>query len=186
MKQFYLLQKIFLAKRATQELQLQISQRNLKSLNQHCITILRIKWKFLRTLYSMTFGELLSAFEEVTNLDLPPDEKFKKLIENQVNVISRNANRAKIYFGDYKEFPRKVRNKIKEKRRRLNEEWIDIYKEGVEAGLFQNIDAKIAVYVIVGACNWIQMWFSRDGALTESELGNITVELLSKGFLTKS
>lgn len=142
--------------------------------------------KTLYSLYSISYEEMLSSFEEVMNRDLPPDEKCKKLIENQVKFMAKNINRAKIYFGDYKVFPRKVKNEIKEKRKRFNERWINVYREGIKAGLFRNIDAKIAAYVIVGACNWIQMWYSRNGKLKESELANIMVDLLSKGYLTKA
>jgi AcrR family transcriptional regulator len=144
------------------------------------------KMEILDTLYSMTFEELQFPFEEVIDSDLPPDEKFKKLIENQIKVIGKNANRARIYFGDYKEFPRKVRNEIKRKRRRFNEKWIDVYKKGIEKGLFRNFDPQIAVYLIVGACNWIQMWYSPNGELKESELANMASALLSKGYLTNT
>jgi AcrR family transcriptional regulator len=144
------------------------------------------KMEILDNLYSKTIEELSSSFEEVMNLDLPPDEKLKKLIENQVNVVAKNAKLVKIYFGDYKEFPKKVKNEIRERRRRFNEKWIELYKDGIEAGLFRNTDPKIAVYLIVGACNWIQMWYSPSGELKESDLANIVSDLFSKGYLTKA
>jgi AcrR family transcriptional regulator len=143
------------------------------------------KMEILENLYSKTVEQLSSSFEEVMNRDLSPDEKFKKLIENQVNIVAKNAKLVKIYFGDYKEFPRKIRFEIREKRKRFNEKWVDLYREGMNAGLFQKTDPKIAVYMIVGACNWIQMWYSRGGELRESELANMVADLLSKGFLTR-
>ncbi len=143
------------------------------------------KMEILENLYSKTVEQLSSSFEEVMNRDLSPDEKFKKLIENQVNVVAKNAKLVKIYFGDYKEFPRKIRSEIRQRRKELNEKWVNLYKEGMNAGLFQKTDPKIAVYMIVGACNWIQMWYSRGGELREGELASMVADLLSRGFLSR-
>lgn len=142
------------------------------------------KMEILKNLHSMAFEQLLSSFEETLNHNSTPDERFKVLIENQVKVVAKNAKLVKIFFGDYKEFPEKAKHEIREKRRIYTEKWIELYKEGIRAGLFQNIDPKLSVYVIMGACNWIQMWYSRSEEIRENELAKIVYDLLSVGYLT--
>ena len=142
------------------------------------------KMEILEILHSRAFEELLSPYEEVTNCNLPLVEKFKKLIENQVKVVAKNADLVKIFFGDYKEFPKKIKREIRKKRRRYTENWTQLYEAGIKADVFRDTDPKISVFTFMGACNWIQMWYSPNGKLNENELAKLVTDLLATGYLT--
>lgn len=144
------------------------------------------KMEILKNLHSKAFEELVSSSEEKMNPDLPIDVKFKLLVENQVNVVAKNVELVRIFFGDEKEFPRNVIREMRQKRKAYAEKLIQLYKEGVKEGLFRDIDPKIAVYTIMGACNWIQMWYSRGGELKENELAKVVSDLLCMGYFTNT
>jgi AcrR family transcriptional regulator len=44
-------------------------------------------------------------------------------------------------------------------------------EDGVTAGDFRPVEAKIAVFAILGAINWIARWYSPEGSLHAPELG---------------
>jgi AcrR family transcriptional regulator len=44
-------------------------------------------------------------------------------------------------------------------------------EDGIAAGEFRPVDAKIAVFAILGAINWIARWYSPEGSLHAPELG---------------
>ena len=44
-------------------------------------------------------------------------------------------------------------------------------EDGIAAGEFRAVDAKIAVFAILGAINWIARWYSPEGSLRAPELG---------------
>lgn len=44
-------------------------------------------------------------------------------------------------------------------------------EDGIAAGEFRAVDAKIAVFAILGAINWIARWYSPEGSLHAPELG---------------
>jgi AcrR family transcriptional regulator len=46
-----------------------------------------------------------------------------------------------------------------------------IIEEGIADGEFRRVDAKIAVFAILGAINWIARWYRPEGALRAPELG---------------
>ncbi|NIM48985.1 MAG: TetR family transcriptional regulator [Gemmatimonadales bacterium] len=45
-------------------------------------------------------------------------------------------------------------------------------EEGIEDGEFRPVDSKIAVFVILGAINWIARWYRPEGSLHAPELGS--------------
>jgi hypothetical protein len=47
----------------------------------------------------------------------------------------------------------------------------DIITEGIHSGEFRAVDPKLAVFVILGAINWIARWYRPEGSIDASELG---------------
>ena len=44
-------------------------------------------------------------------------------------------------------------------------------QRGIRAGTFRSVDAKVAVFAILGAINWIARWYRPGGAMRAEELG---------------
>jgi AcrR family transcriptional regulator len=56
-----------------------------------------------------------------------------------------------------------------------------IIEEGMRNGEFRKGDAKVAVFVILGAINWIARWYRPEGSLHANELGQEFVDRLLAG-----
>ena len=56
-----------------------------------------------------------------------------------------------------------------------------IIEEGMRRGEFTKGDAKVAVFVILGAINWIARWYRPEGSLHAPELGQEFVDRLLAG-----
>jgi TetR/AcrR family transcriptional regulator len=54
-------------------------------------------------------------------------------------------------------------------------------QQGIAAGEFRAVDAKTAVFAILGAINWIARWYRPDGSLRAPELGRQFAEHLVGG-----
>ncbi len=59
----------------------------------------------------------------------------------------------------------------------------DIVRRGIAAGEFRPVDAKLAVFAILGAINWIARWFSARGSVRPPELGAQFADHLVRGLL---
>lgn len=46
-----------------------------------------------------------------------------------------------------------------------------LVSEGIESGEFREVDPKIAVFAILGAINWIALWYRPEGHVRSPELG---------------
>ena len=56
-----------------------------------------------------------------------------------------------------------------------------VIQRGIRRGEFREVDAKVAVFVILGAINWIARWYRPEGPLQTAELGTQYVEHLLAG-----
>jgi len=59
----------------------------------------------------------------------------------------------------------------------------DIIRRGIAAGEFRAVDAKLAVFAILGAINWIARWYSPHGSVHPPELGAQYADHLVRGLL---
>jgi TetR/AcrR family transcriptional regulator len=59
----------------------------------------------------------------------------------------------------------------------------DIVRRGIAAGEFRPVDAKLAVFAILGAINWIARWYSPHGSVHPPELGAQFADHLVRGLL---
>ena len=60
-----------------------------------------------------------------------------------------------------------------------------IIDEGMKAGEFRKGDPKVAVFVILGAINWIARWYRPEGSLHAPELGKEFVDHLLAGLVRR-
>ena len=58
-----------------------------------------------------------------------------------------------------------------------------MYKEGVEKGVFVDVDPQIAVFGMAGMCNWLLRWYRPSGRLGPDAIADIFVRILERGYL---
>jgi TetR/AcrR family transcriptional regulator len=58
-----------------------------------------------------------------------------------------------------------------------------VVEEGIRKGDFREVDPKIAVFVILGAVNWIAKWYRPGGALQPRGLGEAFADHLLRGLV---
>ena len=140
------------------------------------------KMEILETLHSKAFKELIDSYERLDNSDIPPEKKFVKIVENHANVVAKNVDLVKIFFLDEKEIPKKVVKTVREKRRAYTKQLIQLFQKGVKKGAFRDVNPKIAVYGILGACNWLLMWYTPTGRLDSCKIADTISDLLYTGY----
>jgi AcrR family transcriptional regulator/NAD(P)-dependent dehydrogenase (short-subunit alcohol dehydrogenase family) len=73
------------------------------------------------------------------------------------------------------------RKKVIEVRDEADRTFRSIISDGIAAGDFVAMDAKIVSLIIIGAMNWLPHWYSRSGPLSVHELGHRFADYLIRG-----
>jgi AcrR family transcriptional regulator len=140
------------------------------------------KMEILSELHSKGFTEANISFDEILATDLPTREKFKKILEVHTRTLANDTELHKIFFQDEMEMPIKLRKEIRKRRKDYTNKIIEVYKKGISEGIFKDIDPKMAVYLLLGACNWLTMWYSPKKDKGPEEVVRSLMEILCKGY----
>ncbi len=143
------------------------------------------KREILSELHARAFKELTKNFDEIVASELPTIEKLRRVLENHALVVANNAELVKIFFHDDQEIPKELREKIRTKRKSYTEKIIRFYDQGMQEGVFRKEDPKIAVYLLLGACNWLCRWYAGSGVIDSESIVRSLMGLLQKGYETE-
>jgi hypothetical protein len=72
---------------------------------------------------------------------------------------------------------------VKASRRKLNSRLVAIVEDGIRDGSLRRIDAKLAVFTVVGAVHAIPSWYSPNGRLSGAEVAEQIVDIAMRGLL---
>ena len=144
------------------------------------------KMEILSELHSKGFNEAISDFDEILSTKLPTGEKFRKILEVHTRTLANDTELHKIFFLDEMEMPEKLRKEIRKRRRAYTDRIIEVYKRGVAEGIFKKIDPKMAVYLLLGACNWLTMWYSPKKNIEPEKIVQSLMVILCEGYEEKN
>lgn len=140
------------------------------------------KMEILSELHSKGFNEAMNNFDRILSNDLNTKEKFRQILEVHTRNLANDTELSKIFYLDEMEMPGKLRNEIKKRRRGYTDKIVKVYKKGVEEGIFKKIDPKMAVYLLLGACNWLTMWYSPGKEIKPDTIVDYLMEILTEGY----
>ena len=59
-----------------------------------------------------------------------------------------------------------------------------VVREGIERGVFRPLDVPIFVKTLLGAHNWVGVWYRPDGRLNGAQIADLIADTLLNGVLT--
>ena len=124
-------------------------------------------------------GRLLDAARE---RDISASARLRHLIGEHVRVMTHTLEGSSLAF-EIPALSPEHQQEIVAARDRYERGLRDIITEGIHSGEFRAVDSKIAVFVILGAVNWIARWYHPDGSIDAGELGSEFADYLVGGLV---
>lgn len=138
-------------------------------------------------LYEVIIGPLRAAnagLDEVLAEGGAVDIRIRSAIVTHLQVIHDCFPRLSVALAEPLELPDEQLKEARELRRRYQERWTALLREGIEAGVVKpDLDASLATLALLGMLNWSASWYRRDGRATPSEIGNVFAEVALRGIL---
>jgi TetR/AcrR family transcriptional regulator, cholesterol catabolism regulator len=128
----------------------------------------------------------LEGIRHVIESNDPPDDKLKLAIEYHIDLLSYEVTANMLYVHRQFSLPKKLALPIKKLRSEYDLVLRKIIIDGIEQGIFLEIEPKIAAYIIAGAINFLPQWFSSKGPLSQKEIKKIITDYLLRGILKKA
>jgi AcrR family transcriptional regulator len=91
--------------------------------------------------------------------DLDPAEKLRALVHRLVVLRAEKPEQFRTLDRSEQSLPPKLAKKHLQGRRAVLGEITSVLEEGVTAGRFRPVDARVTALSIIGMCNWVAWWF---------------------------
>lgn len=144
------------------------------------------KEELLYRCHELILTEAKEKMSAIVEADLPSAEKMRKAIHHHIEVAIREKEVFNLIVKPETTFSEENIPEIIEKRDEYAGLFDRIIEEGIERGEFEVPEKKMARMIILGATNWIQVWYSPGGKYTPEDVEEIYAEHLMKMLLKPS
>lgn len=130
--------------------------------------------------------ELFAAFKRNMDTSMSPAEKMSQAIADYITYISRNRKYINLVYRETRSLSARYRDRIFDLERSLMGEWEQIFLDGREQGLFQDINPTLVANVAYFSCS---VWALRHwavGEYSEEEMRDALTRMLMEGVLSRT
>lgn len=106
-----------------------------------------------------------SSAAQARDLGTLPEERLAGLVTAHVIMHCRNRQLAKLIDNGWRPLPRKEKDIMLQVRDNYSRLWDEVLQEGIDGGIFDVEDPRLARLAIVQMCS-VSTWFSPNGPLT--------------------
>jgi AcrR family transcriptional regulator len=131
--------------------------------------------------------QLGERLEAVASSSLPPVEKLRQLIETHVCYAAENLDVATVVLFEHRamlSFPA-LRDEYVSRRDFFESQFRTAVQEGMDCGDFVPVDVPIVAQALLGAHNWLVMWYRPQGRLSAQDIASIVADTFLRGLLVK-
>ena len=107
-----------------------------------------------------------------------PVAKLKGLVRGHLEVIAQELPRATVFFHEWKHLSPPLLEEAKALRRRYEEGVQAVIQEGMEQGVFQVENLRLATLFVLSALNWTYQWYRPEGPLSLDQLSEAYATLI--------
>jgi TetR/AcrR family transcriptional regulator, cholesterol catabolism regulator len=116
-----------------------------------------------------------------------PEARMRIAIREHVKVVAENPERTLVVFHQWRFLSGPNRARAIAMRRRYAKAFMKIVNEGIANGDFNSkLDARLAVFGVLGALNWTPEWYSPSGPMSAEEIGQKMADSLINGLRPSS
>ncbi len=129
--------------------------------------------------------EPMEAVIKVGNSSLSPREKIEQIVQILVKFSAERKETTLIAFQEVKILPKRTRDAIRLREKKVEHILQATLEEGVRQGFFTTGDTKMAAFAILAISNWPYRWYNPDGPLTPMQIADEFIRLIENGYLKR-
>lgn len=146
------------------------------------------KEDLLMELVDAVADEFIAGLEPLVGPGAPGSARHRlsKAMESHLAVMSGHLPDATVFFHEWRHLSHDRRQAIQRKRDIYESYFRSIITDGVEAGEFRRVDARLVGIAVLSLVNWFYQWYSPDGSMDPEEIADGFAQLLLEGITVRS
>ncbi|RPD47840.1 TetR/AcrR family transcriptional regulator [Hymenobacter sediminis] len=122
----------------------------------------------------------ISQLAEIEATNAPYVEKIKALISLHIRLMIEDGAAVSVANHDWKYLREPALTEFKDARKQYEKGFAALIEQGIAAGEFQPVNVSVALFTILSAVRWVELWYRPGRELSAEELeANIITMLLT-------
>jgi TetR/AcrR family transcriptional regulator, cholesterol catabolism regulator len=113
---------------------------------------------------------LIERHRQRESAGLGPEQLLLEVMADILELMETHRGHVRVFFEHYRELPAAQQETIKLKRDTYENAVASIFEDGCAAGVFREVDPRLASLATFGMCNWAYQWYQVGGKLRTREL----------------
>ncbi|WP_088006044.1 TetR/AcrR family transcriptional regulator [Indiicoccus explosivorum] len=143
------------------------------------------KQELLYHCHDWILSEAMEKMKEIVESSISAPEKLKQAIKMHLGVAIQEKDVFNLILKPAQIFPAEHIDAILIKRDQYAGYFDKIIQQGIESAEFSAKNVKMVRMIILGATNWVQVWYSPGGEFSEEEVQNIYADYLTEILIRK-
>ena len=131
---------------------------------------------------SNTYISQLAAIEHTAS---SYGEKIKALVRLHIRLMVEDSAAVSVANHDWKYLPEPRLTEFKQARKTYEKGFAALIEAGILAGEFRPVNASVALFTVLSAVRWVELWYRPGRGLTADELENNIITVLLGGLEQK-
>ena len=142
---------------------------------------IKSKDEILQAICFKISNEYISQLNAIENQIKSPVEKIKELIRLHVRIIITDIDSISVANNEWKHLSEEALTVFKDARRDYEQRFATIIEAGIAAGELQPINISVALFTILSAVRWVELWYKNDREISPEILEENIISLLMNG-----
>lgn len=122
-----------------------------------------------RTCFMMA-EKFINGIKEVNDIYFDGAQKLKMAVDTHVNILTDHLEASVVFQRDWRHLSEERKKDFITLRNEYEEGFREIVQNGIDEGIFAEVDVKFATLTILSSMNWIVEWYDKSGSLSGSEV----------------
>jgi TetR/AcrR family transcriptional regulator, cholesterol catabolism regulator len=139
------------------------------------------KEELLAAIHDRVMDEVMLSADRVANAGGSPSEQLEMLGEELVGIIARYPDHVWVFLHEFPALTGEWAEQFRRRRREYEQRVEAIFRAGIDAGEFRDLDARLAAFAWLGMHNYTYLWLRANGRLTPHEVASSFADIFIRG-----
>ena len=139
------------------------------------------KEELLAAIHDRVMDEVMLSADRVKNAGGSPSDQLEMLGDELVGIIARYPDHVWVFLHEFPALTGEWAEQFRRRRREYEQRVEVIFRAGIEAGEFRDIDPRLATFAWLGMHNYTYLWLRANGRLSPHEVAASFSDIFIRG-----
>src|SRR5436309_957746 len=143
------------------------------------------KEELLAAIHDRVMDEVMLGADRVAQADGSASEQLAMLGDELLDVIHRYPDHVWVFLHEFPALTGERAEQFRVRRREYERRVEDIFRAGIAAGEFREVDPRLATFAWLGTHNYTYLWFRANGRLSPHEVAESFADIFIHGVVNR-